>query len=119
MTFDQIFKVVQFIGILVGIVGTGAGIAFAVNRNFNEKFSQDKKDREQREQARVQEMVLVHEGLTATGHLAREVAEAHLAKCGQNEKIKTALAYHDRYREKEDEQMRQNAASLLHCERGA
>ena len=113
---DYIFKVLQIVAILGGLIGLGAIISHRINKNFDERFAQDKKDRETREAARVEEMMLIHEGLTAVGHVARTTAEAHLAKCGPNEKLSTALEYHDKFREKEDTQMRRNAGTLIHCE---
>lgn len=108
--------ILQVVAILGGLVGLGAIISHRVNKNFDRRFDQDRKDRETKEKARVEEMMLMHEGITAVGHVARVTAEAHLAKCGPNEKLTTALTYHDKYREKEDTQMRRNAAMLIHCE---
>lgn len=115
---DTFFKVLQIAAILGGLIGLGAIISHRVNKNFDDRFAQEKKEREAREAARVDEMMLMHEGITAVGHVARVTAEAHLAKCGPNEKLTTTLTYHDKYREKEDTQMRRNAAMLIHCEGG-
>ena len=116
LTVDQWLDIAKTIGTIIGLFGGGAVIANRINKNYNDKFDAERKEREQIESARAAEMVLVHEGLTAVGHVARITAEEHVAKCGPNEKIKNALAYHDKFREKEDAQMRNNAATRLHCE---
>lgn len=118
LTAEQWLEVLKGVFTLLGLLGAGGVIANRVNKNYNAKFDAERNEREKLEKARVEEMMLMHEGITAVGHVARVNAEAYLAKCGPNAKLSTALEYHDRFREKEDTQMRRNAATLLHCEGG-
>ena len=99
---------------LLGFLGCGGIIGTIISHAVTRKMDEDKKERADLENARRQEMVSQHEMQTATGHLARATACAHLAAVGQNKDVSTAIEYYDEARAKEEALLRQRAAERLH-----
>ena len=54
--------------------------------------------------------MLIEEQLVAVGHVSVATAEAHLTKCGPNEKITTALDTYADCRKRSENQLRKSAA---------
>jgi len=117
---DQIYAVYLIICIAIAIGSFFGGSAFftrRVNENFDKRYNADKAEREEakreadeREQARIDQQILMQEQIVAAGYLAKETAEAHLAKCGTNKKIETALGTYADCRSRAEGQLRKSAA---------
>lgn len=121
---STLYVVLGIIGIIGTLFGVGAMISHRVNANFDRKYQQDKDERaalaaaaEEREQARIAETISMQETLVAVGYVARETADAHLAKCGPNEKITAALKTYADCRARSEDQLRRNSAKFTQRER--
>lgn len=119
-TLEIVFKCLQILAIIGGLVGAGAIFSHRVNRNYDRRFEEERearekaaRDAEKREEARIESELLIHEGLCATGHLAEATALA-LKEGKTNGKTDKALDYYRRYRDKEDAFMRRLATEKLH-----
>lgn len=117
---DTIYTVYLIICIVIAIVSFFGGSAYftrRVNDNFDKKYNADKAERDaakkeadEREQARIDQQILMQEQIVAAGYLAKETAEAHIAKCGPNKKIETALGTYADCRSRSENQLRKSAA---------
>ena len=110
--------------VIIAFIGVGAIISHRINANFDRKYQQDKDERaaiaaaaEEREQARIAETISLQETLIAVGYVAKETADAHLAKCGPNEKITSALKTYADCRARSEDQLRRNSAKFTQRER--
>lgn len=118
LTVDQWLDIAKTVGTIIGLFGGGAILANIVNKNYNDKFDTERKERDRLEAARVKEMVLMHEGLTAVGNVAQVTAELYQEELGADEKLSAAVNELAKFKAKENEQMWHNAAVMLHCEGG-
>jgi hypothetical protein len=116
---ESFFKWFQVLAIVGGLLGAGAIFSHRVNHNFDKKYERDKAERaaqaaaaEEREQARIAETIIMQEQLVAVGYVAKETADAHLQKCGPNEKITTALKNYADCRARSEDQLRVNSAKF-------
>lgn len=117
---DTVYIIFLIITIAIAIGSFFGGSAYftkRVNENFDKKYEADraereaaKKEAEEREQARVERQMLMEEQLVAAGYVGVATAEAHLAKCGPNEKISTALTTYADCRKRSENQLRKSAA---------
>ncbi|MPN52836.1 hypothetical protein SDC9_200499 [bioreactor metagenome] len=102
------------LSIIGGLMGFGGIVAGLTVRLVGKKLDRAEERREEREQAQIEEMMLLHEGLTCVGHVARATATAFVREHGQCVEITTAVQYHEQFRQKEDMQLRQRAAERVH-----
>lgn len=116
-TLDIVYIIVLILVAIGGFFGASAFFTRRVNENFDRKYEADraerdaaKKEAEERDQARIERQMLIEEQLVAVGYVARETADAHLAKCGPNEKISIALETYADCRKRSENQLRKSAA---------
>ena len=105
----------QIVSIILGILGFGGMVSGLEIRAVGRKIDRAEARREERENARIEETVLIREGICAIGHLSEATAVAQ--KEGRtNGKTDTALEYYRKYRDKEDAFVRRQAAEHIHGE---
>jgi hypothetical protein len=116
----EAYTIFGIIGIIGSLFGVGAMISHRVNTNFDKKFEQEKAERatakkeaDEREQARIERQIIIEEQIVAVGYVAKETADAHLSKCGPNEKITTALKKYADCRERSENQLRRNSEKYM------
>ena len=119
-TLEIVFKWLQILAIVGGLLGAGTIFSHRVNRNYDKRFEEEKearekaaRDAEKREEARIESELLIHEGICATGHLAEATAIA-LKEGKTNGKTDKALEYYRKYRDKEDAFRLRLATEKLH-----
>lgn len=116
----DVYTVLGIAGIIGGLFGVGAMISHRVNMNFDKKFEAEKAERaavrkeaDEREKARIERQIIMEEQLVAAGYLAKETAEAHIAKCGPDKKITTALDTYADCRARSEAQLRLNSSKYM------
>jgi len=110
MTGSPVLNAILYVLGAVGFAGIVSGLTV---RFVGKKLDKNEAIRDQRETARLESELLIHEGLCATGHLAEATAIA--VKEGKaNERTDLALKHYRAYRDKEDAFMRRQATERLH-----
>jgi len=110
MTSSPVLNLIFAILGLIGFAGIVSGITV---KYVGKKLDKNEAKREERENARLESELLMHEGLCATGHLAEATAIA-VKEGKSNGKTDRALEYYRVYRDKEDAFMRRQATERLH-----
>ncbi len=110
MTNSPIINAIFYVLGAIGFAGIVSGLTV---RFVGKKLDKNEAIRDQRENARLESELLIHEGLCATGHLAEATAIA-VKEGKSNGRTDRALEYYRVYRDKEDAFMRRQATERLH-----
>lgn len=102
-----------YLATFLSFIGFGGIVAGVVVRVVGKKIDRAEQNRDAREEARIAEIVLLHEGQCAIGHLAEATANA--LKDGKvNGKVDRALEHYHLFREHNEAFLRLQAARQTH-----
>ena len=105
---------VNVILVLLGLIGFSGIVSGMTVRLIGKKLDRSEAKREEREKARIEEIMILHEGQKCTEHLAEAVAEAQEKEHGSDKAVDTAMDYLCGFKEKRDAFLRLQAAKGIH-----
>ncbi len=106
-------EALQVASVVLGFVGFGGIVSGLTIRAIGKKIDKNEARREERENAQIEETILMREGICAVGHLAEATALAQ--RDGKtNGTMTTALRYYQGFKDKEDEFLNRQAARHVH-----
>lgn len=105
---------VNVILIILGLIGFSGIVSGITVRLIGKKLDKSEARREEREKARIEEIMILHEGQKCTEHLAEAVAGVQEKQHGPDKAVDNAMEYLCDFKEKRDAFLRLQAAKGIH-----